>query len=156
MLLFLVICYFSLECNLVFSTSIEEQNAFMTWKLEFHVDYDSNETETRAFRNFCINRKRIETHNDKYFACNSSYALGLWKRSDVNTTAVNSELNGLEPQLEISGRAIFFLSGIKIEDANVTYLNYVERGYVTGVQDQGTFEKPTNLLCFALLKLIKR
>lgn len=108
----------------------------MTWRSDFNIVYGDNETESQAFKTFCINLKRIESHNQKYFACNSSYALGLWKKSDMNDKVVNKELNGLEAALEIGGR-LLFISGIKILEANVSYLNYVDEGYVTGVQDQG-------------------
>lgn len=148
MLNFLVICALIFKFDSVFCASSEEQNAFLNWKIEFNIDYNDNETENGAFKTFCYNRKRIEDHNQQYFACNSSYALGLWKRSDVNTTVVNKQLNGLEPQLEVSGRAMFFINGIKIEDANVTSLNYVEMGYVTGVQDQGE-------ICWCFRKLLE-
>lgn len=87
-----------------------------------------------AFKNFCINRKRIEEHNQRYFNCEESYALGLWKKSDKNVSELNLELNGL--RLALQGRAIY-VGGTIVTTANVTSLNYVNQGYVTSVQDQG-------------------
>lgn len=87
-----------------------------------------------AFRTFCSNRRRIIKHNEEFNACNVSYALGLWKKSDLNNSEVDAELNGLSVGLE--GRAIF-IGGNEVKPANVSSLNYVDMGYVAGVQDQG-------------------
>lgn len=97
---------------------------------------DKSETffSQEAYKIFSNNRKRIDTHNERYFACNVSYALGLWKNSDLNDSEVNYQLNGLAVALE--GRSIF-VGGYDIQEANVTYLNYAEMGYVTRVFDQG-------------------
>jgi C1A family cysteine protease len=57
----------------------------------------------------------------------------------LNITEINDKLNGLngtEVATEIRGRAIF-VSGIEIKPANVSYLNYAEKGFCTAVQDQG-------------------
>lgn len=140
---FLVILTLFLKLSLVIAASHDENVAFLKWRGEFNIDYTDNETESKAFSFFCQNRKRIETHNKMFFACNSSYALGLWKKSDMNDTVVNRELNGLEAALEISGRSLevggraLTIGGVPILEANVTDLNYVDMGYITSVQDQG-------------------
>lgn len=88
----------------------------------------------QGFLNFCYNLKQIEEHNRRYFDCNVSYALGLWKKSDMNVSELNVQLNGLSVGLE--SRTIY-IGGSEVKKSNVSALNYTEMGYVARVQDQG-------------------
>lgn len=76
------------------------------------------------------------SHNEQYYACNVSYALDVWDKSDLTTSEVNSQLNGLIMSDEVQIRAIF-AGGHEIKTADVNHLNYVDMGYVAGVLNQG-------------------
>jgi hypothetical protein len=49
MLSLILVLTFLLRFNFAFSTSHEEQEAFLQWRQEFGVTYDDNETETVKF-----------------------------------------------------------------------------------------------------------
>jgi len=124
-----------LELLVAAAINHEERLAFQQWKDEFNITYSSVEAENVGLQTFCDNRKGIEEHNKRYQVCEESYALGIWRRSDLTIQEVNKELNGLAVGLEsrISKRA-----KIVIEKTNLTYLNWAESGYVTPVQYQGS------------------
>lgn len=127
----LIIVYFTFDTA---SASQEEKRAFQTWLRDFDIVYDDNETMAQGYLNFCYNLKQIKENNRRYFDCKVSYALGLWKKSDMNVSELNVELNGLSVGLE--SRTIY-IGGTEVKKSNVSALNYTEMGYVARVQDQG-------------------
>lgn len=129
-----VICAMSVISFVLVSSTSEQYEAFETWKSKFLISYTNSKTELEAFKQFSINQKLIDDHNKLYEACDSSFSLGLWDKSDKSASEINGQLNGL--QMTVASKAIY-ISGFEINTANVSYLNYAEQNYVTRVLDQG-------------------
>lgn len=137
----LVLYIFALSVALdLLQATPNDYPGFLSWKHEFQITYGDDFIESIAYENFRANKKRIDEHNDQYWKCKVSYSLGLWEKSDQNASQLNIELNGLT--LGTEGRVV--VGTTNIATANVSYFNYAEMGYVTGVLNQGKLNARAN------------
>lgn len=132
LLIALLIC-FNVQKTFAWSDSIVA--AFDRWKHEFNIpNVTCRADKNIEIFNFIQNKIRIDEHNKLYKNCSSSYALGLWEKSDKTTADINRLLNGLRPS--VAPKTIY-ITGIPIETAPEESFDWSREGYVTPVRNQG-------------------
>ncbi|CAO1422879.1 unnamed protein product [Diamesa tonsa] len=135
---FEILFVLSLCCCLILVESFNAADK-LAWKLyknQHKKQYRANHEDILRMNKFMQNVNYINKHNKLHKAGNETYELGINKYTDLMDTE-RLHLTGfvMEPN---NSRVEFFESEVVFTaTAAPASLNWVEKGYVTGVKDQG-------------------
>lgn len=108
-------------------------------QLEHTKSYSSVTEESFRFKIFLDRLQTITKHNQRYELGLESFEMGINQFSDMLTSEINKQMNGINhTQLVNSYKAlqlVYMPDSIKVDES----FNWIEKGAVTPVKDQGKF-----------------
>jgi len=119
----LVLCLVAAVC------AADYENAFVNWMTKFGKSYAPEEFFYR-FEMFKKNFDFVEAHN----ALNSTWEVELNKFADMGSAEFKNIYNGYKPELR---RGRLTLQDLRVQAYPSGSIDWVEKGAVTGVKDQG-------------------
>jgi hypothetical protein len=119
----LVLCLVAAVC------AADYENAFVNWMTKFGKSYAPEEFFYR-FEMFKQNFDFVEAHN----ALNSTWEVELNKFADMGSAEFKNVYNGYKPELR---RGRLSLRDLRVNAYPSGSIDWVEKGAVTGIKDQG-------------------
>jgi len=118
-------------CLVAAVCAADYENAFVNWMTKFGKSYAPEEFFYR-FEMFKQNFDFVEAHN----AVNSTWEVELNKFADMGSAEFKNIYNGYKPELR-RGRVVPTLQTLRVGAYPSGSLDWVSKGAVTGVKDQG-------------------
>jgi len=118
-------------CLIAAVCAVDYENAFVNWMTKFGKSYVPEEFFYR-FEMFKKNYDFVEAHNK----LNSTWEVELNKFADMGSGEFKNTYNGYKPELR-RGRRLATLDDLRVGAYPSGSLDWVEKGAVTGIKDQG-------------------
>jgi len=118
-------------CLIAAVCAVDYENAFVNWMTKFGKSYVPEEFFYR-FEMFKKNYDFVEAHNK----LNSTWEVELNKFADMGSGEFKNIYNGYKPELR-RGRRLPTLDDLRVGAYPSGSLDWVEKGAVTGIKDQG-------------------
>lgn len=123
----------------------EEISAFNEWKEKFGVEYATEAEEIIAMAQMLKNKKKIDDHNKKFDEGEFTFRRALFKYSDLSRAEKKNYLTGLAvPPKEKEKVCLRSLPALPQFSQGPAYVNWVEKGLVGPVYDQGKLSTVPN------------
>jgi C1A family cysteine protease len=115
-----------------YTISDEDVSFFEDFSIKFEKNYEDDDEEGTGLANVAIHEKLIEKHNKKFSSGRSKFKLGVWEYSDMTPQEIRKSMTGYVRRPK--PKAIF---QSEFPNNASSYVNYVEKGWVTNVINQG-------------------
>jgi Cathepsin propeptide inhibitor domain (I29) len=138
----------------------EEIAIFKEWKEKFGKEYSSEEEESEAMKKVLTNYGLIKEHNRKFDDGEVGFTRALFVHSDMSSQEKRKFLTGVAvPPSEKVEHTPRSLPALPQFPKGPNYVNWVEKGLVGSVVDQGEFSKShkftINRTIFQKLRLVQ-